>query len=292
MRIASFDETLQTLAGLDGWLTALGIPLKRDRWHEAAATVERAKEQREKIECGIRRSPVANYVPGLFDAMEIYEIIRAFSADRSPALKTKVARAVSGPIFPLEEQPKNSVARNAMFELALAADWKNGGGEVELGEPDILLRVDATSFQVECKRPFHEHSVRANIQHAARQLGKELDRSGNANDFGVVAISLSRAFLHGQVCLAPDGEGSRVLTEALDEIIEDHSNEWRVKGFLNFHERIVAVMFHLAAPWDVNRERLIHLSTSNFVQAGKSAEGFRLLERSISKILPAKSDSG
>jgi hypothetical protein len=47
MQIASFDKVLETLVALDGWLTSLGIPSRRDRWHEAALIVERAKEQRE-----------------------------------------------------------------------------------------------------------------------------------------------------------------------------------------------------------------------------------------------------
>jgi hypothetical protein len=33
--------------------------------------------------------------------------------------------------------------------------------------------------------------------------------------------------------------------------------------FYEFHNRIVAVMFHPAAPWDIRSERLIHLSTAS-----------------------------
>lgn len=87
-------------------------------------------------------------------------------------------RALCGPISPFDEQPKNSEARNTMFELSLAADWKNAGSEVELGEPDIKLRAPAALFQTECKRPFSENSVRKNIEDAASQLGKELNRHG------------------------------------------------------------------------------------------------------------------
>jgi hypothetical protein len=38
--------------------------------------------------------------------------------------------------------------------------------------------------------------------------------------------------------------------------------------------RIVAAMFHLAAPWDVGGERLIHLLTSNFLETGNHDEGW------------------
>jgi hypothetical protein len=147
MEIASFDRTIEVLDQLDGWLTSLGIPPKRDRWHEAALMVQRAREHRAHFERGGQWVPIANYVPGLFEAMEMHEIMRAFRGDSSAALKGKLVRALSGPISPIEEQPKNSAARNAMFELSLAADWKNGGADVELGEPDILIRFGSVVFR-------------------------------------------------------------------------------------------------------------------------------------------------
>jgi hypothetical protein len=285
MQIATFDEILERLSRLDAWLTSLGISPKKDRWHEAVLMVQRAKEQRKRIERGEPRLPIDNYMPGLFDAMEIYEVMRAFAADSSSALRTKLARALCGPISPLQEQPKNNAARNAMFELALAADWKLGGAVVDLGEPDITLRIDDVAFQVECKRPFYDHSVRANIKGGAEQLGQELDRPGNEKLFGIVAISLSRVFTRGDLaCVAPAGEGRRVIREALANMIKEHKKKWEVKGFLDLHPHIVAVMFHLAVPWDVGGERLIHLSSADFVQAGGRQDGFRLLQEAMSKI--------
>src|SRR5207244_7006694 len=172
------------------------------------------------------------YIPGLYDATEVVEIFRAFGTENSPALKEKVQRALSGPLAPLSEQPNNSTARNAMFELTLAANWKNGGAGVELGEPDILLYLTGLRFHVECKRPFYAHSVRANIKDAASQLGAEIEKPGRENDYGIVAISLSRIFTKGElVCFAPEGQGRRIVREAL-------------------HERIVAVVVHLGSPWD------------------------------------------
>jgi hypothetical protein len=65
-----------------------------------------------------------------------------------------------------------------MFELFLAAQWKNGGAVVELAEPDILLHLDGAVFQVECKRPFYQRSVWRNIEDGASQLGKALEKAG------------------------------------------------------------------------------------------------------------------
>lgn len=67
------------MAGLDAWLASLGIAPKNDRWHEAMKMVQRAKVQRELIDRGGQRAVIDNYISGLFDATEIYEIMRAFS---------------------------------------------------------------------------------------------------------------------------------------------------------------------------------------------------------------------
>ena len=179
MKVATFVDVLEFLKDLDPWLRSLGIGPKNDRWHEALKVAAEAQEQIERIRRGQNRQVIENYISGLFDATEIHEIFRAFGNMNSAALQEKVSRAISGPIAPLGEQPKNSTARNAMFELSIAADWKNGGAHVVLGEPDIELILAGTRFIVECKRPFYDRSVRSNIREAASQLGAELNKPGN-----------------------------------------------------------------------------------------------------------------
>jgi len=105
MRRVAFDSALETLADLDAWLASVGIVPKRDRWHEAALMLRRAKEQREYIETGGSLVPIPNYVPALFEAMEVMEVMRAFSRDSSNlVLKDKLARALSGPVSPLKPE--------------------------------------------------------------------------------------------------------------------------------------------------------------------------------------------
>jgi hypothetical protein len=221
----------------------------------------------------------------LFDVSEIHKILQAFSTDTSIALREKVLRALSGPVAPLQEQPKNNIARNAMFELSLAAGWKNAGASVKLGEPDIQLTLGQKPFLVECKRPFYGNTVVRNIKEAASTLRNEFEKLGDKDVFGIVAISLSRLYVRGDKPLkGPKGEGRRVMKDKLAELIEQNSREWRVKRFRGFHERIVAVMFHLAAPWDEDGERLINLSAVNFVQAGKSAVGWNALTLNMSSL--------
>lgn len=100
-----------------------------------------------------------------------------------------------------------------------------------------------------------------------------------------MAISLSRVFTRGDlVCFADESEGKQFVSQTLDWLIHDHAEGWGLKRFKEFHNRIVAVMFHLAVPWDVNGERLIHIATSNFVQTGNSRAGWETMSRDLASL--------
>ena len=117
-----------------------------DRWHQAVQMVKRAKERRQIVEGVVPGCIFNNYMDGLFEALEVHDIVEVFHGDSSPALKSKLMRALCGPLLPFDEQPKNSDARNTMFQLSLAADCKNAGSEIELGEPDIKFRTAGALF--------------------------------------------------------------------------------------------------------------------------------------------------
>jgi hypothetical protein len=120
---------------------------------------------------------------------------------------------------------------------------------------------------------------------SASQLGDNLDAPGMKSDFGIVAISLSRVFTKGNlVCFAPEGKGRQVINEALAEMLDENTEQWGLRGFRELHNRIVAVMFHLAAPWDIRGERLTHLSTSNFIETGTNVTGWKTLKGNLENI--------
>jgi hypothetical protein len=45
-----------------------------------------------------------------------------------------------------------------------------------------------------------------------------------------------------------------------------------------FHERIAAVMFHLAVPWEIDGERLIYLETAKVFDQAKCPSGFQVFK--------------
>ena len=283
MQKLKFDAVLGALAQLDPWLLSLGLRTNSGRWQAAIKTLQRAKEANEASVRGDTMPKISNYVPGLFEAMEMHTIFEAFSVDQSPALKEKMRRALAGPFEPTKEEVKTSGSRNTMFELFLAADWKMRGLPVNIGEPDITLEIMGNRFLTECKRPFSENSVSSNIEESARQLKKHLDKAENTCARGLIAISLSRVITANNLMVFSGDEGGRkAVTDRLISEVAQHEKGWRIKHLMNLHPRIVAVMFHLAMPWDIGGESLIYMASEHFVPAGnKDTEGQLLLKHAF-----------
>jgi hypothetical protein len=55
----------------------------------------------------------------------------------------------------------------------------------------------------------------------------------------------------------------------------------RLRGF---PRAIVAVMFHLAVPWDMNGQRLVHAAMANFVKVGNCTAGWETLAKNLPSI--------
>ena len=97
-----------------------------------------------------------------------------------------------------------------------------------------------------------------------------------------MAISLSRVFTQGDlVCFADESEGRDFVNTTLQWLIDENRAAWGVDGSERLHERIVAVMFHLAVPWDMNGQRLVHTAMSNFVKVGKCMAGWQALTENV-----------
>lgn len=175
-------------------------------------------------------------------------------------------RALGGPANPAVESLGNSHARNSMFELFLAADWKVRGLSVTVGEPDIELSIKGSRILTECKRPFSKDSVASNIEEAASQIRRHLDRPENASARGLIVISLTRV-ITGNILMVEGPEGKKAVTEKLIDYLAEHEKEWRVYRRMTAHPRIVAAMFHLAVPWDIGSESLIYMASERFCLA-------------------------
>ena len=242
MESFSYSDLLRDLEGFDPWLTRLGLsPRKNDRIHEAFEFLRRAEEASRK---GRETGNYTNVQPAgwfpMIEALEAYEVFTAFRDDRSPALARILKRALSGPIQPIHESPRNRDGRNIWFELALAAEWRLRGATVSLDEPDLRLTREGMTFLIACKRPATEQSIRANLKSAITQLQRHLDSSPSGT-FGVAAISLNCVFNPGDKVLT--GE-----TTGLGDILKNEfAKHQRYLLTLN-DPRVCCVLFHIATP--------------------------------------------
>lgn len=247
MKTIKFSEILETLKSVDGWLVNLGIKSNTDRIHCAIEIVEKAdkgwKNRRENHE-PTKIGNVDSFHFGLVEALEFSNIFRAFEKDDPKVIGPKLKRALSGPLPPADETTKNADGRNIMFELALAAQLRLGGAEVSVGEPDIAVTLSGTRFLIECKRPFREDSVRANVRGAADQLKGHLNADSEAA--GIVAISVSRILNPGTKLFVAATEAAKErLGDRIEQLMNETEKSWKKS---EFHAQTAAVLFHVSTP--------------------------------------------
>jgi hypothetical protein len=184
------DYNFQELQQVIDWAKCLGLGRPNDRLHALCRDLNSG-------------APLANdkqLVAHLFkqiEAAEFIDVWRAFQGDEGKLIVSKLKTALGGRDALSEESAKNNKNRNMMFELALAARLRRRGILVELGEPDLLVKLPEGQYVLECKRPFSLKSVKDNIGDAASQLRANLRKGQH----GVIVISLSRAINPGDKAL-------------------------------------------------------------------------------------------
>ncbi|HET6843015.1 MAG TPA: hypothetical protein VFK06_15275 [Candidatus Angelobacter sp.] len=141
METFKYSDLLLRLAGFDAWLTRLGLtPRPNDRIHEAFNIFRKVEEASRKG----RETGIYSYIQRedwfpIIEALETHDVFTAFQNEPSPAIGAALKRALSGPIQPIDESPKNRDGRNIWYELALAAEWRLRGASVTVEEPDLRL---------------------------------------------------------------------------------------------------------------------------------------------------------
>ena len=279
------SEILAILTDLDPWLTKLGITPSRTRIHRAIEVVREAEEGRKKFRETGQPTKIGNvndFYFGMVEALEFFDIFRAFEHERPEVLAPKLDRILSGPFRPAEETEKNSAPRNTMFELALAADLRLRGADVAIGEPDISLNIDGQRFLAECKRPFREDSIRANVRGAAAQLARHLEDEIRAA--GIIAVSVSRISNPGtKLFLAPSEEAKERLGDQLETMMREEEESWTK---YDLHPRVTAVLFHVRTPGVVrDRDQLTMMSYAAVMSTGKAKEAFEVLRERLKPLL-------
>ena len=128
----------------------------------------------------------------LAESQEVGSTVPFLRTCSSVVLVPRVRLLVQGPELRGDEDQASNQARNAQFELWLAALLWRTGVDVSLEEPDLVLRLKDKEVLVACKRLLSLHKLTKRINEATAQLGRSLTRARAVPAWGLIAISLSR----------------------------------------------------------------------------------------------------
>jgi hypothetical protein len=246
----TYADTLAGIARLDDLLVRLGLPVvQSDRIHTAATLVRGLQD-------ALEEHGIAEYVTkhdrrgkvffSLTDLLEMNHILDHVDGWDEAILRDKLEKLLGGSHLPQDESAANTVARDTMFELSLAAEFKRCGYPTELCEPrpDVRVNVGSRSYLIECKRVFGASRLLGAVKKARGQLRDGL--GADAAAFGLIAVSVSRTITGGDSILYAGSEPA-ALARADRELL-DLSNHNQGMWERISESRIVGVVLHFACP--------------------------------------------
>lgn len=283
MNRVRFSDLSADLHSADQWLTSLGLKGRNDRLRqciEVVATAARGFEEAHRTGQPTKVGRIESYHFGIVEALEFSSVYRAFKDTAPQMIQPKLKRALSGPAQPALETAGNSDGRNTMFELALAAEWKLRGANVQIGEPDITLVCPEASFLFECKRPLRETGIRASVKDAVQQVAQRLT---NSYTFGAAAVSVAHVLDQGRnifVTPAEENIGKQLVQKRVDQLLESNYRRWSTTWF---ETRVIAVLLH-ASVVAVFSEQLVRASAAVLWPRRDDTPAYAMLARAIAAL--------
>jgi hypothetical protein len=126
------------------------------------------------------------------ESIELVETIPALRQLDVFIPKELLRRVFSGPADATREDPTSNEARNAMFELSVAAMAARHGLKPTLSttNPDVSFEFENRLVKIECKRVLSVNGIMGRLKEGTKQLKKSVRIT--TSDIGIVAISLAK----------------------------------------------------------------------------------------------------
>lgn len=265
MNRLQYRELVEQLSKIDEWLRAKGLDQHdRIRIHirnvtEMADALDSGNlpEVTGKISDEKRREMLWSFV----ESMEFSDAINALWKSRTELPREMLELALQGPADAFAEDDRSNRGRNAMFELAIAGRAAMAGLNPRVGgEPDVYFEFQGRRMFIQCKRLLSEAALPKRTNEAGKQLTRDLKRSLDPRDCGLMALSVSRVFNRGDKILAAHTEGDlrTLLNRSIDQLIQRHERDFRsIK-----HPKIAGILFHLSTPAFVEEYELYTFAQS------------------------------
>jgi len=251
MERTTYQEILKALQEIDGWLCGQGFT-KLDRIRQNQRNLGVLVEALENHTLDLFQTEAnaerrRELMWSLADSMEFTDSINNLRAQGCEIPHEVLKRALDGPVDMGLENQNSSHARNAMFEIAIAGRLAKRGLKPQLGgEPDVVAQLNDRNLLIPCKRVYSENGLDGNISVAGSKLKRNLIRSSDPRDCGIVAISITRIYNQGDKLLAVKNEAAlrQKLSEDVDAVRNRCMRRYKDLG----HPRIAGVLYHVATP--------------------------------------------
>jgi hypothetical protein len=182
------------------------------------------------------------------DASELVLTHQQLSGYDSSAFKRTLAKAVNGPTSLAAERPQSGDARNRVFELVMAAQFRAAGIPVKFVDPaDAIITVDNIKCFVECKRVQTENALGDRVHQASSQIEKRLNQEASAKPRGLIAIDISKT-VNTDGTLYFSAPSADYLARWVDDRIEVFLSRNRTRLTSRLDPRVCAVLLYLRTP--------------------------------------------
>jgi hypothetical protein len=169
-----------------------------------------------------REGRLTEILSTMAETIELVEVIPALWQHDVEVPGELLSRAFSGPVVMFQEDASSNKARNAVFELSMAAMAARAGLKPSLnnGNPDVSFSFENRFIKMECKRVLSENKILGRLREGIKQLEKSV--RSDLSDVGLVAISLAKLLNPGDRILVSDDPYKALSAEIFKTL---HANE-------------------------------------------------------------------
>ncbi len=167
---------------------------------------------------------------------------------------------------------KNDDGKNILFELEVAATFKNKELNIEFEEPDLILKLGDKDIGIACKKIHSPKSFQKLITKGVSQIKK------NGFDYGIVAINIDNFYPEGQLlCIDSKINASDVIHKKNLQFYEDQKRH--ILKYLK-DNRLQAVLINSSIKIDIKEgsPRFNNLS-QNLICLGTEIENKNLNDK-------------
>lgn len=268
---ASYEQLHRDVEAMCLWLESLHIGIDKNRVAEYRKTFAKIAEyQGHWDELGTSigfRKLSDNY----HDCSELILISQQLRSYDSPAFMNTLRQAVNGPTTLEAERAQTSDARNKIFELVMAAQFRGAGFPPKFVEPaDALVNVYNVRCFLECKRIQNEARLEERVREASSQIEDRLHKQLSRKPKGLIAVDISKAQNDGTLYLnaASSDDLSRQVDTILDAVVDRNKR----KLVSRLSPRVLGILFYLRTPAIIEDEGLLANFRRLFILATPSSQ--------------------